>query len=277
MSLNYHSKKTLGRRSAALVTELYERGQLYFSLQHVRDITKLKPRLASNLVGALAHRGLVTRLSPGRFRLVPFELGKQNEYLGNPYLVARELAGEREYCLSHSSAMDLHQMVTQPQLVVYATSTTQIQPRTVLGTEFRFVTCRKKHFFGITEQWVSKTDKVLVSDLEKTVIDGLKQPQHCGGFADVAKGFWIRRENMNIPRLVDYALRLDVGAVLRRLGFLLETSGVQTLTEIERLRKKLTATYHLLDPVLPAEGKYITRWRLRLNVSPEELKAARGT
>ena len=266
----------MGPRSAALITELYERNQPYFTLQHVIEITKLEHRTASNLVGALVRRGLVTRLSYGRYRLVPFELGKQKEYMGNPYLVARELAAGREYYISHSSAMDIHQMVTQPQLVVYVTCLTQIQPKTVLGVEFRFVTCQKKHFFGISENWVTKTDKVFLSDMEKTILDGLKQPQYCGGITEVAKGFWIQRAKMNVARLVDYALRLNVGAVIRRLGFLLETSGIEAPTEIGRLREKITSAYHLLDPVLPAEGKFVAKWRLRLNVSPEEFVAMRS-
>ncbi len=31
-------------------------------------------------------------LKPGLFILVPFELGREREYLGNPYVIARELA-----------------------------------------------------------------------------------------------------------------------------------------------------------------------------------------
>ena len=82
---------------------------------------------------------------------------------------------------------------------------------------------------------------------------------------------------MNVGRLVEYALRLDVGAVIRRLGFLLENSGIDAPADLERLRAKLTKTYHLLDPDLPAEGRRVARWRLRLNVSPQELEAARST
>lgn len=62
------------------------------------------------------------RLKPGLFILVPFELGREREYLGNPYVAARELAGTPEYYVSHASAMDLHQMVTQPQLAIFVTS-----------------------------------------------------------------------------------------------------------------------------------------------------------
>jgi predicted transcriptional regulator of viral defense system len=42
---------------------------------------------------------------------------------------------------------------------------------------------------------------------------------------------------------------------------------------LDRLRNGLTSTYVRLDPVLPAEGKRLRRWRLQLNVDPEELRA----
>jgi predicted transcriptional regulator of viral defense system len=204
---------------------------------------------------------------------VPFELGREREYLGSPLVVARALAEGSDYYVSHASAMDIHRMMTQPQLVVYATSPKAIRPRTVLGTEFRFVRCKPEHLFGVADHWATKTEKVRVSDLERTVIDGLKQPEHCGGLTEVAKGLWMRRDDLDTGKLVDYALRLDVGAVIRRLGYLLETFEVDAPRELERLRQRLTAAYAILDPLLPAEGKLTARWRLRLNVDPDEIEA----
>jgi predicted transcriptional regulator of viral defense system len=78
---------------------------------------------------------------------------------------------------------------------------------------------------------------------------------------------------MDVKKLIEYALMVDVGAVYRRLGYLLELFETEETGQLELLRKKLTATYVLLDPMLPTEGKFIARWRLRLNVSPEEIKA----
>ena len=143
----------------------------------------------------------------------------------------------------------------------------------MLGTEFRFVRCKPEHLFGTTEHWVTKTEKVQVSDVERTVLDGLTQSEYCGGFTDVAKGLWMRRDDVDAGKLVDYALRLGVGAVIRRLGFLLETFEVDAPRELERLQETLTATYATLDPMLPDEGKFTARWRLRLNVDPDELAA----
>jgi predicted transcriptional regulator of viral defense system len=182
------------------------------------------------------------------------------------------MSGKAGY-LSHASAMDIHGMVTQPQLVVYVTSPAPMRGRTILGTEFRFVRCKRSDVFGTTEHWVDKQEKLVVSDIERTVVDGLKQPEHCGGVTEVAKGLSIRRTDVSAKKLVDYALRLGVGAVIRRLGYLMEAYGIGAPEELARLRENLTSTYNLLDPVLPPEGKFLARWRLRLNVSPEEVQA----
>jgi predicted transcriptional regulator of viral defense system len=276
MRTNYHPK-TLGRQAANLVTALHQKRRMIFSLRDVEKITSLAAKSAANFADTLVKRGIATRLKPGLFILVPFELGREREYLGNPYVIARELAAGRQYYLSHASAMDLHRMVTQPQLVVYVTTPSAVRARTILGTEFRFVRCKPEQFFGTVDHWVDKTQKVVVSDLERTVIDGLKQPKYCGGFSEVAKGFWMRRGDVDISRLVGYALRLDVGAVIRRLGFLLEVCKVEAPAELEQLRRRVTGAYHLLDPTLPAEGRRIARWRIRLNVTPEEIESVRST
>jgi predicted transcriptional regulator of viral defense system len=269
--------KTLGPRSAWLVTALHERGRPIFSLAEVQGITGLKPISARTLVHKLVGRGVATRLRPGVFQLVPPELGRESEYLGNPYVVARELMAGKAYYLSHASAMDMHNMVTQPQLVVCVTSPKPMRGRSVLGTEFRFIRCKPEHFFGTTDHWVNKQEKVTVSDLERTVLDGLRQPEYCGGVTEVAKGLWIRRADMDVSRLVEYALRLKVGAVTRRLGFLMELYDLGTASDRERLREHVTGTYSPLDPLMPAQGKYTGRWHLRLNVDPEEFRTVIGT
>ncbi|MBI2920026.1 MAG: transcriptional regulator [Planctomycetes bacterium] len=269
--------KTLGPRAGQLVTTLHERRRRVFTLADAGDITGLKMASVRSLIRTLVGHGIATRLKSGLFILVPFELGRARVYLGNPYVVARELMGGKAYYISHASAMDLHGMVTQPQLIVYVSSPAPTRGRTILGTEFRFVRCKPKDVFGTTESWVDKQEQVVVSDIERTVVDGLKQPEYCGGLTEVAKGLSMRRTDVDAKKLVGYALRLRVGAVIRRLGYLMELCGVGDAENLAQLRRELTPTYDLLDPVLPREGNYIARWRLRLNVTPEELQAAGRT
>lgn len=269
--------KTLGPTAANFVTTLYERNQTLFGLADVKEITGLSYFSAGSIARTLVERGLATRLKPGLYILVPFEMGKDKEFAGEPYLVASVLAGGKNYYLSHGTAMDIHQMVTQPQLIVYVSTSKRIHPKTIMGTEFRFITCKKKALFGITDYWVTKQKTVKVSDIERTLIDGLRQPQYCGGLTEVAKGLWMQREKASPERLMRYAIRLDVGAVIRRLGFLLELYEMATGEISKALRKRLTLTYVPLDPALPSRGKYLHRWRLRLNVEPEELHAVGRT
>ena len=73
----------------------------------------------------------------------------------------------------------------------------------------------------MVDHWVTKQEKVKVSDLEKTIIDSLYLPEYCGGIPEAAKGIWMRRQDLNMDRLIESTLRMDVGAVVRRWGYLL--------------------------------------------------------
>ena len=269
--------KTVGRQMANLLAGLYDQSQTTFALADAQRITGLSSTVASSLLYKAVRRGLVYRLKPGLFVIVPPELGSAKEYSGDPYLTASRLAGDAAVFISHASAMEIHRMVTQPQLAVFASSSKRLRSQVLHGTEFRFVFLRAERHFGTVKHWVTKQEAVEVSDLERTVIDGLRQPEYCGGVTEVAKGLWMRRDDFNISKLVDYALRLGIGAIIRRLGYLLELYRLAPEIELARLREKLTDTYLLLDPMLPKEGVHLRRWRIQLNITPQELEIVRTT
>jgi predicted transcriptional regulator of viral defense system len=269
--------KTVGSRSAGLIAALYDRGHSTFTLSEAKELTGLNATSIRTLLWKAIRRGLVSRVKPGLFTLVPSELGSEREYAGNPYLIARALVGSAPYYLSHSTAMELHRMVTQPRLGVMASSSKRITNRVLHSTEYKFIFVKSEEIFGIEPHWVTKQEQVTVSDMERTVIDGLRRPEYCGGISEVAKGLWMRREDIKIQKLIQYAHRLKVGAVKGRLGYLLELYGLATATDLGPLRQGLTRTSNLLDPVLGKCGPYIRRWRLQLNISADELESIRRT
>lgn len=81
----------------------------------------------------------------------------------------------------------------------------------------------------------------------------------------------MRRQDIDTAQLIKYAVKIEIGAVIRRLGFLLELYKIGTPEDWKHLHSYLTETYVRLDPFLPSEGKFLRKWRLHLNVSPEEL------
>jgi predicted transcriptional regulator of viral defense system len=267
--------KTVGRQTAGLLAGLYDRSLSMFTIADAQEITGLSSPLASSLLHKAVRRGLVSRLKPGVFVIVPPELGSASDYAGDPYLTAKRLAGSAPCFISHASAMEIQRMVTQPQFVVFASSSKRLRSRTLHGREFHYVFIRPEHYFGTMKHWVTKQESVDISDLERTVIDGLRQPEYCGGITEVAKGLWMRRQDMQAKKLVDYALRISTGAVVRRLGYLLELYAIAAETELSRLRHALSETYVPLDPMLAKEGPHLRRWRLQLNITSQELESIR--
>lgn len=274
----YHSvAKTLGFRAAQLITELHERRRATFTIVDVTEITGLNASASRNLLHKAQRRGLITRIKPGLYCLVPFELGRATEHVDSPYIIARELAGEAPYFISHVSAMELHRMVTQPSLTITFSCTRRLRSQRVGGYDFRCLHIKPDQVFGFVKYWVDKDRFVMVSDPERTIVDALHHPHFCGGITDVAKGMWMRRDGLNSERLVAYALRLGVGSVIRRLGYLLEFFEMADEAVLRSLREKLTATYQRLDPLLPKEGPSLARWKLQLNVGEEELDKVRSS
>ncbi len=275
-SIKSSGTKTLGKRAAQLLTALYERGRPTFTLADVRDITGLNPGSARTLVHKARARGLITRLKAGRYNLVPYELGRATEFVADPYLIARDVVEGAPYFLSHATAFEIHRLTTRPNLEIFVSSPRRFRRQTIGGYRFHFVLVPAARFFGATSQWVTKEHCVAVSDLERSVIDGLRLPQYVGGITEVATGLWMRRAEFDVPRCLDYARRLGVAAVRSRLGFLLERYSLADDASLRSLRAEPASAYNRLDPTLPAEGARLSSWRLQLNVAPEELDAVRS-
>ena len=102
------SRRTVGRQTATLLSGLYDRAQSTFTLEDAQKITGLDAHLASSLLHKAVRRGLVSRIKSGVFVLVPPEQGTNTAYLGDPYLIAKHLAGNAPCFISHASAMEIH-------------------------------------------------------------------------------------------------------------------------------------------------------------------------
>lgn len=270
--------KTLGPQTAKLVTALQDENRTIFTVDDAVRILGTPRNLTSNMLGKAERRGVVTRLRRGTYTLVPFELGSETTYAGNPLVVADRLMGERKHFLSHGTALAIHDMTTQPRLLVTVSAVDPPASRIVAqGTEIRTVAVAPDEVFGVTEKWLDNRDKVQVSDRERTIIDCLRRPDLCGGYIEADAGAWMRRSELDPGRLVDYAVRLGIGSVISRTGYLLDSCGLGTDTDRGKLARLLTKTYHLLDPSAPAGGRYDAKWRLRLNVGQDEIEAVRST
>lgn len=269
------SLKTVGPRTARLITRLYDRNQLVFDLPTAAELMETDRARARSVLHAAARRGLVTRVQRGLYNLVPFELGSATTHMQNRYELAAALMGSRPHFLSHASALDLHHLATQPSFAVYVSTPYHLANRNLAGSDLHFVTIPADRMFGVISRDLGEGRRVRVSDIERTLIDGLTMPEHCGGIVEVAKAFATAQSRLSLDKLLAYAHELRRGSVVRRLGFVLETLGLASVATLEALRVQLAPGAVALDPALPVKGaRWSRRWGLRLNVTAEEMQHA---
>ncbi len=114
--------------------------------------------------------------------------------------------------------------------------------------------------WGLVGEWRGDR-KVKVSSRERTVADMLSDPALGGGIRHTMEVLDALLSVARLEDLVDAIERLNNGAAVKRLGYLLEVLGQETAA----LVRPLTSGFPLLDPSLPSGGKRLARWGLRIN------------
>jgi predicted transcriptional regulator of viral defense system len=131
------------------------------------------------------------------------------------------------------------------------------------GVRFTLKHISERKMFGTKLVWRLQT-RVAVSDVHHTVVDILDDPALGGGIQHVSEclNAYLRRNDRDDEKLIEYAMRMDNGAIFKRLGFLAERkSGTQTLVQL--CLKHLSGGHAKLDPALPGP-RIVSKWRLRL-------------
>lgn len=185
--------------------------------------------------------------------------------------------------ISHWSALHHHGLTEQAPRKIFVLTTTEASvPRTrrakaaearggfaVERTSYQFVQVKPERFFGTDKVWINEA-RVTITDPERTLLDGLSMPQYCGDFAEVLHAFEARGASLDLPRIIEYALKLDA-ATVKRLGWVLEHRGTDP-SMLERLAALPIKGYRKLDPTGPRHGACDTRWMIQENL-PGKVKS----
>jgi len=240
------------------------------------DVTEAKKVLPSHsenaiweLLSDMTKRGLLMRVKKGQYYIIPFEQDPRI-FMPDWHLLAECLVKGASYYIAYYSALQLHNLITQPALNELIVVNSQVKPSTVKikDTNFQFIFHNQKHFFGAKKIWIDSYHKVMCSDLEKTFVDCLFKPGYAGGIAEIGKALYKAR-----PKLLEYCKQFDSQAVIKRLGFLLELLKVENPI-IDKLQKLKTDTYIVLDTEMPKEGKRLSRWRVQQNIDSETIQSS---
>lgn len=219
----------------------------------------------------LVRRGWLTKLKKGLYARNPEE-HRGRYYLPNWHKVAAGLAHPKKYYIGFYSALQIHDLITQPSLREYVVVQHRVYPKImeIQGVPFELVHFKPERFFGYKKSWINDHDKVFCSDLEKTMIDCLYLPQHAGGMEGIVKALYKARKEIRPGVLVEYALTFKVQAVMKRLGYVLEKMNLFK-TEQNILHQLVSESYTKLDPSVKVKGKFHRRWRIEDNVDLDDV------
>jgi predicted transcriptional regulator of viral defense system len=267
--------KSISTQSAELLLYFNERGQSCFNYAEASEaLGDSKEDAVRKLLSDMTGRGLLMRLKPGLYYIIPYEQNVAS-FIPDWHLIAECLVSGTGHYIGYYSALEIHNLITQPSLKEQVVVAKQFRPSEIKikMARFQFIYHNEKHFFGKQKIWIDSFNKVSCSDLEKTFIDCLFKPEYAGGIVETAKAIYASRDKIKWDKLLDYAIKFDSQAVIKRLGFLLETLGIgQEITG--ELQKMKSSSYALLDTELPQTGKRISRWSIQQNLETETIKSA---
>ncbi len=253
----------LGASSARLLRQLAGNGKSIFGHRDALRIWEGSRAGLNNLLHRLAKRRWITRIERGKYMILPFEAGPSGQYTEHEFVIASRLV--RPYMIGLWSALNHHGLTEQIPDRVYLISprTKHRYEGTLAGVSYRIFMVPKDNFFGTTFAWIGR-HKVWVTDLERTLLDAVLWPQHCGGFAEVAKAFKTAGAKVDLHKLEQYAGIIERGVAFKRLGILGEWLG-WPLENLLRWRRRVSKGVGLLDPAGPKSGPQVSRWKIRLN------------
>lgn len=229
--------------------------------------------VAARRLAAWSRAGWLARVRRGVYVPVPIESESPDVALDDPWTVAAAMFG-RCYIGGWSAAehWGLTEQLFQSLCVMTTTRPRDRKP-VLRKARFELHTVPAVRFVGLKSVWRGGS-RVQVSDPARTLIDMLADPALGGGIRHVAEMLTtlLREQPKEAPKLADYAAKLGIGAVYKRLGFLLQRDHPDQPSLIDACSQALSTGYAKLDPALPAD-RLITVWRVWVPAS--ELREAK--
>jgi len=226
------------------------------------DVLGIEQADAARRLAAWARGGWLARVRRGVYVPVPIESESPDVALDDPWAVAAAMFGQ---CYIGGWSAAEHWGLTEQLFQALCVMTT-MRPRdrkpVLRKARFELHTLPASRFIGLKSVWRGGS-RVQVSDPARTLIDMFADPAVGGGIRHIAEMLdaLLREHPKEALKLADYAAKLGIGAIYKRLGFLLQRDHPGQAALIEICREKLSTGYARLDPALPAD-RLVTAWRV---------------
>lgn len=215
---------------------------------------------ASKQLSRWVEQRWLRRIGSGAYLAVPLDMLDAENVLEDPWVLVPYLFSPC-YIGGWTAAehWDLTEQLFRSTLVCTSRTirTSQVDQQ---GASFVLRHISTTQIFGTRTIWRRNT-KVQVSDIHRTIVDMVNNPAWGGGLQHVSDCFsaYISKPEYSPEKLLDYLERLDNGAVYKRIGFLAQLNGLESLAR--QCGARITKGYARLDQEQNCDH-LITRWHL---------------
>ncbi len=254
--------------SLEVVKVIAQKGLRVFSREDLIEIGSslgFKPSYIKKLNTILVEQKSIEYLGKGLYSL-PEEL-----LSGGPihsFEIAIKIA--KKGAISHRSALFYYQLTDQIFSTVYVTvprikganvhGSTELKLR---GVTYRLIRIVPHMYWGVKQVFLEEA-RIEITDLERTLIDGLARPELCGGFREVLYAFELAISGIRPGVILDYAKRTSL-VVCKRLGWIFDELGAYP--EIQEQLEVIPMSYRQkLDATGRWRGKICKRWNIQENI-----------
>ncbi|MGZ4055544.1 MAG: type IV toxin-antitoxin system AbiEi family antitoxin domain-containing protein [Bacteroidia bacterium] len=258
MASSTYISENLTQNQLALLRLLDDMELDIFSLDELSKTLKGKVENINEMVENLVHKKLLARIERGKFCRTNFK----DELVIGCHLVD-------DGCVSYWSALNKHGLTEQFPNTVFIQTTKQKAEKTVFGVKYQFVRVALSKHTGIKTQGFGN-HRYKITEVEKTIVDCFDLPEYSGGYAELIRAF--NEAKLNSEKLIEYCEAIHNIATTKRMGFLAELLNKKGLKPFIRFAKeKVNTKYNLFDTQGSDKGEFVNEWRLRLNISREEI------
>ncbi len=260
--------RSLSRTEAKVVLSLEADRREDVSLSELRSRAGVSAGFARKLAHDLVHKGWLQRVRRGVYLLNPSRHGPAAVPDTDPFRVGRRLA--TPYCFGYATAAELLGLLPQAGRVYYVVTPSPNVSAPPGPVQFRVVRSTPARFFG-TRTLVRRGERLVTSDLERTVLDCVNRPEFSGGIPGAVQVLASAKRRIRWDRLGRHLLRFGNRSLALRIGYLAERVRPDFAIPpgwVRRMRARPEEPYVPLAPPhgFGRRGPHDLRWHVIRNM-----------
>lgn len=226
---------------------------------------------AYNLLKNMCEKGALDKVKSNLYVRIPAHLvHDKGKYAEDPILIAKHLV--EPYFFSYNTALVLHGLAQQLTQNYFISTTKHISKVRYHENLICPVILTEKRLFGFEKKEYAK-EEVMVSDLERTIVDVTDRPEYAGGYEEVLRCL-ADVEKINWGKLFAYIKKMGEKILVNRIGYMCELLKIDAPSSfMKKLRSMMSENIYYFER--NKKGKFNEKWRII--VDPRLERVVEGT